>query len=67
MKDKKIQTGLRITQNRYDELKRLADKSGISLNALILFLVEIGLSALNRGVEEEVRSGLHNPPHNGEQ
>lgn len=67
MKDDKIQTGLRIPQNRYNELKRRSDESGISLNALILFLVDIGLSAINRGVEEEVRSGLHNRPHTGEQ
>jgi len=38
MNEDKIQTGLRIPQSRYDELKDMADKAGISLNAMILFL-----------------------------
>lgn len=44
MKDDKIQTGLRIPTKRYDELVFLADEMGVSLNALILMLVDLGLS-----------------------
>lgn len=60
MNESKIQTGLRIPESRYNELKELADKSGISLNAAILFLVDVGLSAINLGIEEEARSSPHN-------
>lgn len=56
MNDEKIQTGLRVPQVRYDELKRLADKSGVSLNAMILLLVDVGLSAINLGIEEAAHS-----------
>ena len=51
MKEDKIQTGLRIPQDRYDELRGMADRSGVSLNAMILFLVDVGLSAINLGIE----------------
>lgn len=64
MKDNKIQTGLRIPQERYEELKGLADRSGISLNAVILYLVDVGLSTISLGVEEASRSEIHNPQHN---
>lgn len=44
MRDDKIQTGLRIPQARYEELVLLANKIGVSLNALILILIDLGLS-----------------------
>jgi len=43
-KEPTIQTGLRIPQNRYDELLELSNKAGISLNAFILAMVDLGLS-----------------------
>lgn len=63
MKDEKIQTGLRIPQARYEELRNLAEKAGISLNVLILLLVDIGLSAVNRSVAEAAHSVPHNLQH----
>lgn len=60
MKDDKIQTGLRIPQARYKELIILADRTGVSLNALILMLLDIGLSAVNHGTHEEFRSLIRN-------
>lgn len=63
MKDDKIQTGLRIPQGRYDELKEMAERSGLSINSLILFLVDIGLTAVNLGAAEAVHSELHNLQH----
>jgi hypothetical protein len=67
MKDDKIQTGLRIPQTRYEELRIMAEKSGISLNTLILFLVDVGLSAVNLGIEEAARSAPHSLQCSGEQ
>lgn len=61
MKDDKIQTGLRIPQSRYDELKDMADRSGVSLNALILLLVDVGLSAVNLGIDGAAHSEPHSP------
>lgn len=63
-KQEKIQTGLRIPQHRYDEISEIAERGGLSINAVILFLVDVGLKAVNRGAEElppaELRSLLHN-------
>ena len=42
--ENKIQTGLRIPEKRYSELVALADEIGISLNAIILMLVDLGLA-----------------------
>ncbi len=66
LNDEKIQTGLRIPQERYSELKEMADRSGISLNAVILFLVDIGISAVNRGIEESGRFEPRTPQRSGE-
>lgn len=60
MKDGKIQTGLRIPQARYEELRVLAERSGISLNTLALFLIDAGLSAINLGIQEVSHSLLRN-------
>ena len=46
MKDK-VQTGLRIPQKRYEELSQIANESGVSLNSLILVLIDLGLSLRN--------------------
>lgn len=55
MKDDKIQTGLRIPQARYEELRVIAERSGTSLNGLILFLIDIGLTVVNHSAEEADR------------
>lgn len=44
MKGDKIQTGLRIPAEKYIELEALADEIGVSLNALVLMLVDLGLA-----------------------
>lgn len=64
--DNKIQTGLRIPQDRYETLKDIADRSGLSLNAVILSLVDIGLSTVNRGIQEANHAPLHNQQHKSE-
>lgn len=51
----RIQTGLRIPEEQYKLLKETADKAGISVNAQILYLIEIGMQAINLGIEEERR------------
>ena len=63
-KDYKVQTGLRIPQSMYDELKAIAERSGASINSLALVLIDVGLSVVNLGSEEFLRSMLRNPAHN---
>lgn len=62
-KDYKVQTGLRIPQSMYDELKAIAERSGASINALALVLIDVGLSVVNLGSEEFLRSMLRSPEH----
>lgn len=62
----KIQTGLRIPQNRYEELGALSNEMGVSLNALVLMLIDLGLKAVNLGVKEAAHSVPHSPQRTGE-
>lgn len=66
MKDEKIQTGLRIPLSRYDELKVIADRSGVSVNSIILHLIDIGLRVVNSGILQETHVLLHTPQHSDE-
>ena len=65
--DEKIQTGLRLPERQYRELKSMADRAGISVNAAILMLLDIGLSVINRGMQEETRVHSHTPKCSDEQ
>lgn len=56
----KIQTGLRIPEERYKEITEIAERAGISVNALVLHLVDIGLAAVSLGTKKEHRVLLHN-------
>ncbi len=63
----KIQTGLRIPQDRYEELKEIAQRSGLSVNAVILILVDTGLSVIDLGMTELRRFHAHSSQHTDEQ
>ena len=52
----KIQTGLRVPTEQYERLSKKADKMGISLNALILMLIDIGMDAITLGTKEAAHS-----------
>lgn len=67
MKDDKIQTGLRIPFDRYTELKEMADRSGVSVNSIILLLVDVGLSVINSGIEKGIRTFPQPQQHTDEQ
>lgn len=60
MAENKIQTGLRIPEDKYNEIAPIAKQMGVSVNTLILMLVEMGLSVMRLGTEEARRSLLHN-------
>ena len=52
MKENKIQTGLRIPEKQYERLIIISERMGVSINALILILVDIGLNQLESQQEE---------------
>lgn len=58
----KVQTGLRIPSLQYARLAKEANRMGISINALVLMLIDVGLSSLTLGTEAEFRALLHNLP-----
>ena len=60
MAENKIQTGLRIPEDKDNEIAPIAKQMGVSVNTLILVLVEMGLSVMRLGTEEARRSLLHN-------
>ncbi len=42
----KIQTGLRVPEKQYNRIKEQAERMGVSINQLILILIDIGLNFL---------------------
>lgn len=52
----RIQTGLRIPEALYNQLAEAAARSGVSINAQILFLLDVGMQAVNLGIQEERRT-----------
>ena len=54
----KVQTGLRIPEDRYEVLKQLAERSGVSINAMALMMIDVGMHAVNLGTKEAVDSLL---------
>lgn len=67
MKDDKIQTGLRIPISRYNELKEMANRSGASVNSIILLLIDVGMNVISSGSEVALRALLHNQKCSTEQ
>lgn len=55
----KVQTGLRLPEKRYEELAEAAQNAGVSLNSLLLSLIEAGLRTVNLGIQEERHAFLH--------
>lgn len=62
MREAKIQTGLRIPQARYEEIVKLSEQSGASINTVLLMLMEIGWRVIQPEELEAARALLHSPP-----
>lgn len=43
----KIQTGLRLPEKQYERIKNHSDRIGVSINQLVLMLVDIGLNSID--------------------
>ena len=52
MKETKIQTGLRIPENQYNKIRTISDRMGVSANTLILMLIDIGLTHIEKEPQE---------------
>ena len=63
---KTIQTGLRVPESLYNELKANQDRIGLSVNQQILFLVDVGRTAIRLGTRESPRAEIHNRRDNSE-
>ena len=46
----KIQTGIRIPEELHKELQTKADRMGVSINQLMLVLIDMGLNLMEKGV-----------------
>lgn len=55
MKETKIQTGLRIPENQYNKIRTISDRMGVSANTLILMLIDIGLTHIEKEPQEWYR------------
>lgn len=55
MRRNSIQTGLRVPEGQYDRLQKLAERMGVSLNALMLILIDFGIKHLELDPEESSR------------
>lgn len=55
----KVQTGLRIPEEQYEKLRQAAERSGVSINSQILYLIDIGLRVLDLGVQALPRESAH--------
>ncbi len=51
-KENKVQTGLRVPELQYERLVAIAKRMGVSVNALILVLIDIGLNQIECPQEE---------------
>ena len=57
----RIQTGLRIPEEQYKKLREIAERSGVSINSQILYLIDIGLETIRLGTEQQGRLPFRNP------
>lgn len=48
---------------RYQELCIISERAGISLNALALYLIDVGLSTIDLGVKTADHALPHSLPH----
>lgn len=55
-----IQTGLRLPENQHERVRIKADQVGISMNQMILVLVDIGLNYLDKESDEFLHSVSRN-------
>ena len=55
-----IQTGLRLPEQLYNQLREASERTGVSINSQILYLIDVGMQAVSLGVQEERRVLSHN-------
>lgn len=63
---KTIQTGLRVPEKLYNDLKANQERIGLSVNQQILFLVDVGRTAIRLGSLESARTDAHSQQEKAE-
>lgn len=53
MSKEKIQTGLRIPKEQYDRIHAICDRSGVTVNSMILQALDIGLSKIEKAYQTD--------------
>lgn len=61
MGESKIQTGLRLPEKQYQRVLKKADTLGVSINQLLLVVIDIGLNCLDMELLEQIHAFLHTP------
>ena len=51
---RKVQTGLRMPERRYEELAAKAERAGLSLNSMVLMLIDIGMTVIDQGIQKSL-------------
>ena len=60
MREKKIQTGLRLPAEQHDRVTIIANRTGTSVNAVIALALDIGLTSIEHQYQS-ARGLPHNP------
>lgn len=42
--EKKVQTGLRIPKSRYEKIREISERTGISINSVTVMMIDLGLN-----------------------
>ena len=58
-RDIKIQTGLRVPENMYNEIQKISEESGASFNSCALMLINLGLKLVHQAEVKSRRSDPH--------
>lgn len=63
---KTIQTGLRVPEQLYNDLKANQERIGLTVNQQILFLVDVGRKAILHGIPESAHCDARSPQEKSE-
>ena len=56
---KTVQTGLRLPEAIYNQLKKTQEQCGVPINSQIVNLICIGLDTIRLGIQEQARTSSH--------
>lgn len=63
---KTIQTGLRLPETIYNQLKQRQTECGVPINTQVNYLISLGLDVIRLGIQEQARTSSHSRQGNTE-